>query len=210
MAGSIACAAGSPGMLIAMSPVSRQQQANARASGSAPQVRQRGHDDSRPDMSARQYIGYARPLNCRGFSLMLRTPAVLLSFALAVPGFAFAADPRLDTAIEGILPKVIEWRRDLHRNPELSNREVRTSKTRGRAPAVARTRSAYRDRAHGRGRRPARRPAGAGHRAARRHGRAARDRADRPAVQVGRDTRSFAARKSASCMPAVTTVTRRS
>ena len=58
---------------------------------------------------------------------MLRTPAVFLSFALAVPGFA-SADPRLDTAIDGNMPKVIEWRRDLHRNPELSNREIRTSK----------------------------------------------------------------------------------
>jgi amidohydrolase len=35
---------------------------------------------------------------------------------------------RLDTAIATLEPRVIEWRRDLHQNPELSNREFRTSK----------------------------------------------------------------------------------
>jgi len=35
---------------------------------------------------------------------------------------------RLDTAITTLEPRVIEWRRDLHQNPELSNREFRTSK----------------------------------------------------------------------------------
>lgn len=35
---------------------------------------------------------------------------------------------RLDTAIATLEPRVIEWRSDLHQNPELSNREFRTSK----------------------------------------------------------------------------------
>jgi hypothetical protein len=30
--------------------------------------------------------------------------------------------------IEDLQPRIIEWRRDLHQNPELSNREFRTSK----------------------------------------------------------------------------------
>jgi amidohydrolase len=34
---------------------------------------------------------------------------------------------RLDQSIAGIEPQVVEWRRDLHRNPELSNREFRTA-----------------------------------------------------------------------------------
>lgn len=33
-----------------------------------------------------------------------------------------------ESRIESILPRVIAWRRDLHQNPELSNREFRTSK----------------------------------------------------------------------------------
>ena len=32
-----------------------------------------------------------------------------------------------ETIIEGIEQKVIDWRRDIHENPELGNREVRTA-----------------------------------------------------------------------------------
>ena len=39
---------------------------------------------------------------------------------------ASAAD--LEAAIRAVDPKVVTWRRDFHQNPELSNREVRTSK----------------------------------------------------------------------------------
>ncbi len=34
---------------------------------------------------------------------------------------------RIDRAASEVMPKVIEWRRDLHRHPELGNREVRTA-----------------------------------------------------------------------------------
>src|SRR5678815_1290080 len=34
---------------------------------------------------------------------------------------------QLDTAAKAIEPKTIEWRRDFHTHPELSNREVRTA-----------------------------------------------------------------------------------
>src|SRR6476646_3691019 len=34
----------------------------------------------------------------------------------------------LDARISTVMPKVIAWRRDIHQHPELSNREVRTSK----------------------------------------------------------------------------------
>jgi amidohydrolase len=37
------------------------------------------------------------------------------------------AKQNLDAAFRAIEPKVIEWRRDLHANPELSNREFRTA-----------------------------------------------------------------------------------
>lgn len=50
---------------------------------------------------------------------------LLLAISAAVP----AADPKdgLDDAFAAIEPKVIEWRRDIHENPELSNREFRTA-----------------------------------------------------------------------------------
>ncbi|MGA1376620.1 MAG: amidohydrolase [Steroidobacteraceae bacterium] len=51
--------------------------------------------------------------------------ALLLSLATAN---AQDLSSRLDTTIATLEPRVIEWRRDLHQNPELSNREFRTSK----------------------------------------------------------------------------------
>lgn len=49
-------------------------------------------------------------------------------FALLASG-AFAADLRsdLDRIADQIEPKVIEWRHDIHQNPELGNREFRTA-----------------------------------------------------------------------------------
>src|SRR5688572_9901497 len=45
--------------------------------------------------------------------------------AFCVPG---ARGAELEAALAPIDPKVVSWRRDLHQHPELSNREVRTSK----------------------------------------------------------------------------------
>ena len=39
----------------------------------------------------------------------------------------FAQDQDLQTAYQDVAPKVIEWRRDIHQHPELSNREFRTA-----------------------------------------------------------------------------------
>ncbi len=59
---------------------------------------------------------------------MIRRLACAVAFiaATAAPAFA-AADPALDAAARAVAPKVIEWRRDIHQNPELGNRETRTS-----------------------------------------------------------------------------------
>ena len=58
-------------------------------------------------------------------------PVLALILPLAASRPARAADP-LDAAFAVALaktePKIIAWRRDLHQNPELSNREFRTSK----------------------------------------------------------------------------------
>lgn len=53
---------------------------------------------------------------------------MLLTLALlATPAAAQVTSPQLETAARAIEPKVIEWRRDLHAHPELSNRETRTA-----------------------------------------------------------------------------------
>ena len=44
------------------------------------------------------------------------------------PDQPFALDPAVIAAADRLEPKVIAWRRDLHQNPELGNREFRTSK----------------------------------------------------------------------------------
>ena len=51
---------------------------------------------------------------------------------IALPTAAHGAGARitageLDAAAKSIEPKTIEWRRDFHKHPELSNREVRTA-----------------------------------------------------------------------------------
>jgi amidohydrolase len=52
----------------------------------------------------------------------------LLSAALLAAGAAAAAQDEADRLAAALEPKVIEWRRDIHRNPELGNREFRTAK----------------------------------------------------------------------------------
>ncbi len=53
-----------------------------------------------------------------------------LLIVLSVAAFSFAKDmsKEIDQATEKIMSKVIEWRRHIHENPELSNREVETAK----------------------------------------------------------------------------------
>ncbi|MEO8449220.1 MAG: amidohydrolase [Gemmatimonadota bacterium] len=61
--------------------------------------------------------------------------ATAAMLALALTGRAAAQKaafgslgPEIDRRVALIMPKVIEWRRDIHQHPELSNREVRTAK----------------------------------------------------------------------------------
>ena len=53
-------------------------------------------------------------------------------FLCSVCVFAFTvaaqAQSSVENAIDNVMPKVIEWRRDIHQNPELSNREFETGK----------------------------------------------------------------------------------
>jgi amidohydrolase len=54
----------------------------------------------------------------------------LLCLAGLLPSGAMAAtdDAALEASATAVMPQVIAWRRDFHQNPELSNREFRTSK----------------------------------------------------------------------------------
>jgi amidohydrolase len=56
----------------------------------------------------------------------LLAPLLLLAVAPTAP--AAIDDAALATATQAVMPQVIAWRRDFHANPELSNRETRTSK----------------------------------------------------------------------------------
>ncbi|HEX6048523.1 MAG TPA: amidohydrolase [Gemmatimonadaceae bacterium] len=67
---------------------------------------------------------------------VLRRAALLIA---AAASSSFAQTPATSTAsaattqnatrrIEQVMPKVVAWRRDIHQNPELGNREVRTAK----------------------------------------------------------------------------------
>ena len=56
----------------------------------------------------------------------------LFALGVVVSGMSFAQasdlNTRVDRALDALAPRIIEWRRDFHKNPELSNREFRTSK----------------------------------------------------------------------------------
>ena len=53
---------------------------------------------------------------------------LMLVLSFAAPVTAQSPAEAIDRLTQEILPKVIEWRRDFHKNPELGNREFRTSK----------------------------------------------------------------------------------
>jgi amidohydrolase len=55
----------------------------------------------------------------------MRLTSLALAVATLVAGTAHAADTT--QLVQGELPQVTAWRRDIHQHPELSNREVRTS-----------------------------------------------------------------------------------
>jgi len=60
----------------------------------------------------------------------MRTNALawLALFAGTTASLAHAQGDAIDAAARTLEPRVIEWRRDLHQNPELSNRETRTAR----------------------------------------------------------------------------------
>ena len=53
--------------------------------------------------------------------------AAAVLFLASTPGFAAISDRAIEDAARAVDAQVVEWRRDLHQNPELGNREFRTS-----------------------------------------------------------------------------------
>src|SRR5438045_9674438 len=51
---------------------------------------------------------------------------VLLSLSLPLLAKAQTTDIMIEKNVKDVMPKVIEWRRHFHQNPELSNREYKT------------------------------------------------------------------------------------
>jgi len=56
------------------------------------------------------------------------TSSLLWLLVAAGPAGAAVSDANLQAAATAAMPQVLAWRRDFHQHPELSNREVRTSK----------------------------------------------------------------------------------
>jgi len=54
--------------------------------------------------------------------------AICVSTALAVNVFGIDMSREIEAATAKILPQVVEWRRHIHQNPELGNREFKTAK----------------------------------------------------------------------------------
>ncbi|HJT96679.1 MAG TPA: amidohydrolase [Rhodanobacteraceae bacterium] len=55
-------------------------------------------------------------------------PITLVAAVLVALSSAASADESVGQTTQALLPEITAWRRDLHQHPELSNREVRTSK----------------------------------------------------------------------------------
>jgi amidohydrolase len=56
----------------------------------------------------------------------LKSLLIATSCAVLLPMHSLAAD--VTAKIDAVMPKVVEWRRDFHQHPELSNQEFRTAK----------------------------------------------------------------------------------
>jgi amidohydrolase len=54
--------------------------------------------------------------------------ALALALALSQGVTAQSLQSEIDRRVPAVMPKVVQWRRDIHQHPELSNRETRTAK----------------------------------------------------------------------------------
>lgn len=54
--------------------------------------------------------------------------ALFVIFSICAPTFAIDMSREIEAATAKIMPQVIEWRRHIHQNPELGNREFQTAK----------------------------------------------------------------------------------
>ena len=71
-------------------------------------------------------------MRTRGYNAPMRAATVALILSLTPPVIAGQTanplSPQIDRLTQELTPQVVTWRRDFHQNPELGNREQRTSK----------------------------------------------------------------------------------
>ena len=111
--------------------------------------------------------------------------SVWLVVSVCMPVFAGDMSREIDAAGQKVMPQVIEWRRHIHQNPELSNREFKTAKfVEDKLAFVGNIEVRTGDRKNRCHRHIEGRTAGAVDRPSSRYGCAAGDRTQRPDVQV--------------------------
>ena len=83
----------------------------------------------RPHAAAPRGHAPRRPTPPVGVAVLLPLVAGALAGASVARAQApvGALDAELGRRVEGVMPKVVAWRRDIHQHPELSNRETRTA-----------------------------------------------------------------------------------
>ena len=85
-------------------------------------------------------------ISCVALSLTSSPPASAQPQASGKAAAASSLGVDIDRLASAVEPELLAWRRHLHQNPELSNREVETAKYRRRAAQELRPRAADRDR----------------------------------------------------------------
>lgn len=79
---------------------------------------------------AKQFINMHRRKFIRhsNYIIKLTVPAIVVLFVCPNAGAQKNLSSKFDAVVEKIQPKCIAWRRHLHQNPELANREFKTAK----------------------------------------------------------------------------------
>src|SRR5690606_20889740 len=94
-------------------------------SGGHGRVGQAYHPNPSPGIMTGFAVRARSVIHCTVVALSALTFSAVQAIAQQADADALAAEIARRT--EEVLPRVVEWRRDIHQNPELSNREVRTA-----------------------------------------------------------------------------------
>jgi amidohydrolase len=73
-------------------------------------------------------MSYDNTIQNKGEIMKRIISAICISAAFAANVFSIDMSREIETATAKIMPQVVEWRRHIHQNPELGNREFKTAK----------------------------------------------------------------------------------